>query len=146
MDTLGGADEAAVADDDGGRMIGVAGPSARTAQEARLAFAVLFVPVRAARAGLTGARRWNGDNVDATLLGVVGEDALVHAQGDVGEGLVEAGLAVTPLAAGRAHQVADLLALDDDRGGLGALELANDGGVGLPALFGVAPAVPGQVQ
>ena len=146
MDTLGGAYEAAVADDDGCRMIGVSGPSARTAQEARLGFAVLLMPVSAAGAGLAGAWRWDVDDVDAAFGGLVGEDALVFAQCDVGEGLVEAGFAPAAFAVSRAHEVADALALDDDRGGLGALELANDGGVGLPALFGVAPAVPGQVQ
>ena len=146
VDTLGGAYEAAVADDDGGRMVGVAGPSARTAQEARLGFAVLIVPVPAAWARLAGAGRWDGNDVDAAFLGVVGDDALVCAQGDVGECLVEAGFAATAFAVGRAHQVTDLLALDDDSGGLGALELFNDCGVGLPLFIGVASAVPGQVE
>ena len=67
MDELGDANEAAVADDLSGRVIGVTGPSAMSAPEARLAFAVLPMPVSAARAGLTGAGRWDGDYVDTFL-------------------------------------------------------------------------------
>ena len=67
MDELGDANEAAVADDLSGRVIGVSGPSAMSASEARLAFAVLPMPVSAARAGLTSAGRWDGDYMDTSL-------------------------------------------------------------------------------
>ena len=69
VDELGDANEAAVADDLSGRVIGVSGPSAMLASEARLGFAVLPMPVSAARAGLTGAGRWDGDYVDTSLEG-----------------------------------------------------------------------------
>ena len=67
MDELGDANEAAVADDLSGRVIGVSGPSAMSASEVRLAFAVLPMPVSAALAGLTGAGRWDGDYMDTSL-------------------------------------------------------------------------------
>ena len=67
VDELGDANEAAVADDLSGRVIGVSGPSAMSASEVRLAFAVLPMPVSAARAGLTGAGRWDGDYMDTSL-------------------------------------------------------------------------------
>ena len=79
MDELGDANEAAVADDLSGRVIGVSGPSAMPASEARLAFAVLPMPVSAARAGLTGAGRWDGDYMDASFEALVDQDLLVLA-------------------------------------------------------------------
>ena len=78
MDELGDANEAAVADDLSGRVIGVTGPSAMPASEAR-GFAVLPMPVSAARAGLTGAGRWDGDYVDASFEALVDQDLLVLA-------------------------------------------------------------------
>ena len=88
MDELGDANEAAVADDLSGRVIGVSGPSAMSAScsryhgpgaPARLGFAVLPMPVSAARAGLTGAGRWDGDYVDASFEALVDQDLLVLA-------------------------------------------------------------------
>ena len=79
VDELGDANEAAVADDLSGRVIGVSGPSAMSASEARLGFAVLPMPVSAARAGLTGAGRWDGDYVDASFEALVDQDLLVLA-------------------------------------------------------------------
>ena len=109
MDTFRGADEAAVANDDGGRMIGVPVPSAIPTPKARLAFAVLQMPVSAARAGLAGAGRWDWYYVDTSFEGLVDEDLLVLRETDVGERLVEAGLLATALAACGACHVDDAL-------------------------------------
>ena len=103
MDTLGGSYEAPVSQYSGGRMVGMAGPAAFTAEEARLSLAVLLQPVAAARAGLAAALRWYGDDVDASFVALVDEYVSEFAEGGVGQGPVEAGLLGSSWSLGGGH-------------------------------------------
>ena len=140
MDTLGCAYEAAVAQDVGAGMIGVAGPVAVEATETRLSLAVLPVPVAAPGAGLAAPLRWYQEQVDAPFRALVGDDEGEAAESGGSQAAVEARLPGPSRASGGAHHGGEALVFHADGCWPVLVEVACHVPIGLTLALGV-PAV-----